>query len=36
MSELGDEQWAAGMNPDIPETQVRANPYTYTDYGKQK
>jgi 5-methylthioadenosine/S-adenosylhomocysteine deaminase len=36
MRELGDEQWAAGMNPDIPETHLRTNPYTYTDYGKQR
>jgi 5-methylthioadenosine/S-adenosylhomocysteine deaminase len=35
MRELGDEKWAEGMNPDIPETQVRRNPYTYTDFGKQ-
>jgi len=31
-SQLGDEAWAAGMNPDIPETKVLDNPYTYTDY----
>ncbi len=29
-AELGEEQWVAGMNPDIPPTQVRDNPYTYT------
>ncbi|GAA0277914.1 amidohydrolase family protein [Cryptosporangium japonicum] len=29
---LGEEAWAAGMNPDIPETKVLDNPYTYTDY----
>jgi 5-methylthioadenosine/S-adenosylhomocysteine deaminase len=36
MRELGDEQWAAGMNPETPETQVRKNPYTYTDFGKPR
>ncbi|MFI5954193.1 amidohydrolase family protein [Cryptosporangium sp. NPDC051539] len=29
---LGQEAWAAGMNPDVPETKVLDNPYTYTDY----
>jgi 5-methylthioadenosine/S-adenosylhomocysteine deaminase len=32
MGELGDEAWTNGMNPDIPETQVLDNPYTYTDW----
>ena len=32
MGELGPEQWAKGMNPDIPETKILDNPYTYTDY----
>lgn len=31
-SSLGDEAWAAGMNPEIPESKVLDNPYTYTDY----
>ncbi|MFI5662815.1 amidohydrolase family protein [Streptomyces sp. NPDC051684] len=31
-STLGEEAWRAGMNPDIPETKVLDNPYTYTDY----
>ncbi|GAA1422907.1 amidohydrolase family protein [Agrococcus citreus] len=31
-STLGEEQWAAGMNPEIPETKVLDNPYMYTDY----
>ncbi|HKX69458.1 MAG TPA: amidohydrolase family protein [Intrasporangium sp.] len=31
-SELGEEAWIAGMNPEIPETKVLDNPYTYTDY----
>ncbi|HEX2175293.1 MAG TPA: amidohydrolase family protein [Nocardioidaceae bacterium] len=29
---LGPEAWQQGMNPDIPETKVLDNPYTYTDY----
>jgi cytosine/adenosine deaminase-related metal-dependent hydrolase len=32
MGRLGKEAWTAGMNPDIPETKVLDNPYTYTDY----
>jgi 5-methylthioadenosine/S-adenosylhomocysteine deaminase len=31
-SVLGEEAWAKGMNPDIPETKILDNPYTYTDY----
>lgn len=31
-STLGDELWQTGMNPEIPETKVLDNPYTYTDY----
>jgi 5-methylthioadenosine/S-adenosylhomocysteine deaminase len=31
-SELGEEQWTAGMNPEIPESKVLDNPYTYTEY----
>ncbi|GAA4905683.1 cytosine/adenosine deaminase-related metal-dependent hydrolase [Actinomycetospora succinea] len=31
-SELGEDAWRQGMNPDIPETKVLDNPYTYTDY----
>src|SRR4051812_11032936 len=30
--QLGEEAWAKGMNPDIPEAKVLDNPYTYTDY----
>ncbi len=30
MSELGPETWKQGMYPDIPETSVADNPYTYT------
>jgi 5-methylthioadenosine/S-adenosylhomocysteine deaminase len=29
---LGDEAWQQGMNPDVPETKVLDNPYTYTEY----
>ena len=31
MGELGPEAWAEGMHPEIPETQVLSNPYTYRD-----
>jgi 5-methylthioadenosine/S-adenosylhomocysteine deaminase len=30
--ELGPEAWASGMSPDIPETKILDNPYTYTDF----
>ena len=29
---LGEEEWQKGMHPDIPESKVLDNPYTYTDY----
>jgi cytosine/adenosine deaminase-related metal-dependent hydrolase len=29
---LGEEEWLAGMHPEIPDTKVLDNPYTYTDY----
>ena len=29
---IGDKAWLKGMNPDVPETKVLDNPYTYTDY----
>lgn len=29
---IGAPVWEAGMNPDIPETKVLDNPYTYTEY----
>ncbi|MDA8209423.1 MAG: amidohydrolase family protein [Actinomycetota bacterium] len=29
-STLGGDEWRKGMNPDIPETRVKENPYTYT------
>jgi cytosine/adenosine deaminase-related metal-dependent hydrolase len=31
-STMGEEAWHKGMNPDIPETKILDNPYTYTDY----
>ncbi|MER7922886.1 amidohydrolase family protein [Streptomyces sp. NPDC096057] len=31
-STMGEEAWAKGMNPDVPETKVLDNPYTYTEY----
>jgi cytosine/adenosine deaminase-related metal-dependent hydrolase len=31
-SSLGDEAWEKGMNPDVPQTTILDNPYTYTDY----
>jgi len=29
---LGEQEWAKGMNPDVPETAILDNPYQYTDY----
>ncbi|MFJ5304389.1 amidohydrolase family protein [Streptomyces sp. NPDC088350] len=31
-STMGEDAWARGMNPDVPEAKVLDNPYTYTDY----
>jgi hypothetical protein len=31
-SELGEQAWAAGMNPDLPTSEVLDNPYQYTEY----
>ncbi|MBO3747668.1 amidohydrolase family protein [Streptosporangiaceae bacterium NEAU-GS5] len=31
-STMGEETWAKGMNPDIPQTKILDNPYQYTDY----
>jgi cytosine/adenosine deaminase-related metal-dependent hydrolase len=31
-STMGEEAWAQGMNPDVPETALVDNPYQYTDY----
>jgi 5-methylthioadenosine/S-adenosylhomocysteine deaminase len=30
--EMGEEAWIRGMNPDVPETKVGDNPYTYTEW----
>jgi hypothetical protein len=29
-SELGEQAWAEGMHPEIPDSPVKDNPYTYT------
>jgi 5-methylthioadenosine/S-adenosylhomocysteine deaminase len=29
---MGREAWDKGMYPDIPETKIQENPYTYTDW----
>jgi cytosine/adenosine deaminase-related metal-dependent hydrolase len=31
-SVLGEDAWEQGMNPDVPETTILDNPYTYTEY----
>ena len=31
-AQLGPEAWAEGMHPEIPETEVLDNPYTYTEW----
>ncbi len=31
-SQLGPDEWEKGMHPDIPETKILDNPYTYTEY----
>ncbi|NBH05414.1 amidohydrolase family protein [Amycolatopsis sp. SID8362] len=31
-SQLGEDAWRQGMNPDVPETKILDNPYTYTTY----
>jgi 5-methylthioadenosine/S-adenosylhomocysteine deaminase len=32
---IGDA-WVGGMHPEVPERQVRVNPYQYTEWGKAK
>jgi 5-methylthioadenosine/S-adenosylhomocysteine deaminase len=32
MAQLGPDAWAQGMHPEIPETKVMDNPYTYTEW----
>jgi len=29
---MGEEAWEKGMNPDVPQTKVMDNPYTYTEW----
>ncbi len=29
---LGEQAWQQGMHPEIPETKILDNPYTYTEY----
>ena len=31
-STMGEDAWRRGMNPEVSETKVLDNPYTYTDY----
>lgn len=31
-TELGEQEWKSGMHPEVPETKILDNPYTYTDY----
>ena len=31
-SQLGHDEWDKGMNPEVPETEILDNPYTYTEY----
>jgi 5-methylthioadenosine/S-adenosylhomocysteine deaminase len=30
IGEIGEDEWNAGMHPEIPEARVKSNPYTYT------
>lgn len=30
--EMGEDEWISGMSPDIPESKILDNPYTYTDF----
>lgn len=32
VGEMGQDAWDKGMNPDVPETKVMDNPYTYTQW----
>jgi hypothetical protein len=31
-SEMGEDVWQSGMNPELPNQDVLDNPYQYTDY----
>lgn len=35
-AELGQAEWEAGMSPEVPETKILDNPYTYTEYRTEK
>jgi 5-methylthioadenosine/S-adenosylhomocysteine deaminase len=32
IGEMGEDAWHKGMNPDVPQTKVMDNPYTYTEW----
>jgi cytosine/adenosine deaminase-related metal-dependent hydrolase len=32
MSQLGEDAWTAGMHPEMPESKLFDNPYTYTEW----
>jgi cytosine/adenosine deaminase-related metal-dependent hydrolase len=32
VGQLGADAWAKGMNPDVPESKLQENPYTYTEW----
>ena len=32
VSQLGEEAWSSGMNPDVPEKKMLDNPYQYTEW----
>jgi hypothetical protein len=31
-SQMGEQAWHAAMNPEKPQIELIANPYTYTDW----
>jgi hypothetical protein len=30
IGEIGQDAWNEGMHPEVPESRVKSNPYTYT------
>ena len=34
--QLGEQEWEAGMHPEVPETQILDNPYQYTDFSSSE
>jgi 5-methylthioadenosine/S-adenosylhomocysteine deaminase len=36
IGQMGEEAWQSGMHPDIPESKVLDNPYTYTEWQSDK